>query len=255
MITKSFDNITKEIITPDDTISQWEKELARSFQIDTFIISFSHKLVDLLYEKGITEELGDLKIGSAAYENPVYRVKNSNVGVVLSGIGAPSAAAIMEELFTLFKCRNYIVFGSCGALVDIPKSKIIVPTEAYRDEGVSYHYAGAADYITVKNATKLAGILDELGVDHLEGKTWTTDAFYRETTGNRDKRVREGCICVEMECSGLQAVCDFRGLQLYQFVYAADSLNDSWSRRILGKMEMDSRLKYFYLALEIARRI
>ena len=56
MITKSFDNITKEIITPDDTISQREKELARSFQIDTFIISFSHKLVDLLYENGFSAD-------------------------------------------------------------------------------------------------------------------------------------------------------------------------------------------------------
>ena len=62
-------------------------------------------------------------------------------------------------------------------------------------------------------------------------------------------------ICVDMECSAFQAVCDFRGLELYQFVYTADSLNGSWSRRILGHLEMDARLAYFVLAEKIAERI
>lgn len=58
-----------------------------------------------------------------------------------------------------------------------------------------------------------------------------------------------------MECSALQAVCNFRGLELYQFIYAADSLNGTWSRRILGNLEIDARLAYFKLAEEIAERI
>ena len=97
--------------------------------------------------------------------------------------------------------------------------------------------------------------MDELGVEYVVGKTWTTDAFYRETEENRNKRVAQGCICVEMECSRLQAVCDFYCLELYQFVYAADSLDTTWCRRILGNMEMDARLKYFYVAWEIAKRV
>ena len=58
-----------------------------------------------------------------------------------------------------------------------------------------------------------------------------------------------------MECSALQAVCDFRGLELYQFVYAADSLSGNWTRRILGNLEMDARTAYFVLAEKIAERI
>ncbi|MBQ1522739.1 MAG: nucleoside phosphorylase, partial [Erysipelotrichaceae bacterium] len=141
------------------------------------------------------------------------------------------------------------------ALTDVSEGRVIIPTEAYRDEGTSYHYAPASDFITVKNADKLAEMMEQLEVGYVKGKTWTTDAFYRETVNNRNKRVEQGCICVEMECSRLQAMCDFRGIELYQFVYAADSLDSSWSRRILGNLEMDSRLKYFYLAWEIAKRI
>ena len=99
-------------------------------------------------------------------------------------------------------------------------------------------------------------LFDELNVGYLKGKTWTTDAMYRETMGNRDKRVTEGCIAVDMECSALQAVCNFRGMELYQFFYGADSLNGSkWNARILGNYELSKRMKFFYLALELAKRI
>ena len=256
MIINSFDPSSPEIVNAKDTIPQKDKELARTFSIDTFILTFSGKLIDALLKESLIEPLDkDLTIGSAAYKSPVFHIPNASVGVVLSGIGAPIIAAILEELATLFHARNYIVFGSCGALTALPEGHIIVPTHAYRDEGTSYHYAAAGDYIEVRNAARLSRIMDKLGVDYVEGRTWTTDAFYRETERNREKRVAEGCLCVEMECSAAQAVCDYRGLELHQFVYAADSLNGEWARRILGDLEMDARMRYFFLALEIAKHI
>ena len=256
MITDSFDPRSEEIVKARDTIRQSEKDLAQTFSLDTFILTFSGKLIDALLEKKQIEALHEgLTIGSAAYKSPVYRIPDSTVGVVLSGIGAPMIAAILEELSTLFQARNYIVFGSCGALGALPAGHVIVPTHAYRDEGTSYHYAAPGDYIPVRNAAKLTRILDELGIDYVEGRTWTTDAFYRETEANREKRTAEGCLCVEMECSAAQAVCDYRGLELFQFVYAADSLEGEWARRILGDLEYDARLRYFAVAREIAERV
>ncbi len=256
MIIDSFDPQSPEIVKARDTISLKDKELARGFPIHTVILTFSGKLIDALREKGLIEPLHEtLTIGSAAYKSPIFHIPDTSTGVVLSGIGAPMIAAILEELTTLFPLRNCIVFGSCGALTDLPEGHVVVPTHAYRDEGTSYHYAAAGDYIEVRNAAKLAHILDSLGIDYVEGRTWTTDAFYRETAHNRDKRVAEGCLCVEMECSAAQAVCDYRGLELYQFVYAADSLSGEWARRILGDLEMDARMQYFFLAREIAKRI
>ena len=60
---------------------------------------------------------------------------------------------------------------------------------------------------------------------------------------------------MEMECSALQAVCDFRGLDFYPFLYSADSLHGAWSRRIQGALEKDSRLLYFDLAAAVAQRL
>ena len=213
-------------------------------------------LSELRRAEGLIEPRDEsLSIGAAAFKSPIYRIKDSLIGVVLSGIGAPSAVAEIEELLTLFPVRRFLVFGSCGALIHLPEGRLIVPTEACRDEGCSYHYAPAAPYIPVRGAEKLAALLDRLGVDYVCGKTWTTDAFYRETESNTARRVGEGCVCVEMECSALQAVCDFRGAALYQFVYAADSLHGTWNRRILGELEKDARLQYFGLAWEIVKAL
>ena len=108
----------------------------------------------------------------------------------------------------------------------------MVPTEAYRDEGTSYHYAPAADYVTVKNTDVVAAFMEENGLPYVKGKTWTTDAFYRETVNNFEKRKADGCISVEMECAAVQAMCDFRGLDLYVFFTGGELLDaPKWEMR------------------------
>lgn len=52
----------------------------------------------------------------------------------------------------------------------------MVPTEAYRDEGTSYHYAPASDYIKIQNADVVAKFMETVGLPYVKGKTWTTDA-------------------------------------------------------------------------------
>ena len=53
-------------------------------------------------------------------------------------------------------------------------------------------------------------VLKEFGYPYVEGITWTTDACYRETRDKVNKRKEMGAVCVEMECAGMQALCDFR---------------------------------------------
>ena len=256
MITESFDPHSPAIIGPEQAIPSRVRTLARDFQLHSFILFFSRQLLDLLSEKGEIELLHpELTIGSAAGKTPIYRVKGTDVGVALSGIGAPAAAAELEELAALFPVERFIVFGSSGALVPLPPGALILPTAAVRDEGTSYHYVPAAEEIPIPRAAELEELLSRLGIPFLSGKTWTTDAFYRETEGNLHRRIEQGCVCVEMECSALQAVCDHRGLAFYPFLYSADSLHGSWDPRILGHLEKDSRLQFFALAREIALRL
>lgn len=132
----------------------------------------------------------------------------------------------------------------------------MVPTAAYRDEGVSYHYAEASDYLEIETAPKLIKILDDMHISYNPTKTWTTDAFYRETKRNMEKRKEEGCGVVEMECASIMAVGQFRKKEVYQFLYAADCLSSSdWDKRILGNMPKDLRERILLVAIEVATRL
>ena len=103
---------------------------------------------------------------------------------------------------------------------------MLVPTSAYRDEGVSYHYSEASDYLEIETAPALMKILDEMHVPYNATKTWTTDAIYRETKEKMEKRKAAGCICVEMECSALAACAEFRDTEFGMILYTADTLAD-----------------------------
>ena len=252
MITESFD-----ISTP--AVMERSEVLAKSCHtLDVCIINFSYKIMDALMEDCLIEPIDEEPlIRSVACTYPVYRYKGTNIGVVKTTVGAPIAAGLIEEISYVYSCKSFVIFGSAGGLdKSISPGVLIVPTKAYRDEGMSYHYAPPSDYIEIKNHGKVSDILTQLGVKHVKGGTWSTDAFYRETRGNMAKRIAEGCIAVEMELAACQAVADFREVRLYSFLYRADNLDsESWEKSILSDISIDERLKHFFIALHIAKRI
>lgn len=71
------------------------------------------------------------------------------------------------------------------------------------------------------------------------------------------RRKAQGAICVEMECAGMQAVADFRGVDFFQFFYAGDNLDHSqWQPRSLsGHVRLDDKSKIALLAFELAAKL
>ena len=108
-----------------------------------------------------------------------------------------------------------------------------------------------------KYGSLLKDILNQKNYSYIEGTTWTTDAFYRETKDKVADMKSLGAICVEMEAAALQAVCDFRNIDLITFFYAADNLDsDYWDKRsLLGKEKIDDKILVMDLALELADRM
>ena len=88
-------------------------------------------------------------------------------------------------------CRRIILLRIYKMNYDLGKN-VMISAEAYRDEGTSYHYAPAADYITIRNADIVANFMRENGIPFVKGKTWTTDSFYRETINNFNKHKADG---------------------------------------------------------------
>lgn len=79
----------------------------------------------------------------------------------------------------------------------------------------------------------------------------------KETQKNIDNRKKDGRISVEMECSAMQAVCDFRGKELYYFL-ASDDLLDApeWIDRSKDKeVPLNHKISNFYIALKLVGNI
>lgn len=137
---------------------------------------------------------------------------------------------------------------------DATSGKFVIPTESYREDGLSYHYAAPEDYITVKNSDVVKGIFDELKLPNVQGRVWTTDAIYRETKAKLEARKAEGCIAVEMELAGVQAVCDFYSWELYDFLVTGDVLSQA-VYDCSGLSDANHNMDKLYIAIEIAKRI
>ena len=218
MIIDSFDSQSEPKINP------WIKEDALA--ADACIITFSYIIEKYVQDNYDLEQIGE---SVAVTGNlPIYQFSHNGkrFAFLKTYAGAPACVATIEDTLSEIKTDKYIVFGGSGCLnKEIAHGKVMVPTEGYRDEGTSYHYAPASDYITVKNADVVAKFMEESRIPYVEGKTWTTDSFYRETGNNFERRKADGCISVEMECSAIQSMCDFRNLNLYMFLTCGDLLD------------------------------
>ena len=222
----------------------------------TVIVVFSAKICKLFLSKYDAIKIGALSAGGQEFPIYQFEYRGIKMGFFNTVLGGAGSAALLEELIAL-GAEKFLYFGSCGALYkEIAEGRLLVPTAAYRDEGVSYHYVEASDYLEIETAPALMKILDDMNILYNTTKTWTTDAFYRETSCNLEKRKAKGCGVVEMECASIMSVGQFRKKKVYQFLYAADCLSDSdWDKRILGNMPTDLRERILLVAVEVATRL
>ena len=249
MITDSFDIQTEPIISLRDFYGE-PKHI-----VDICLIIFSKEIHTHLLDTYECDEIGVLEACNGNIS--VYRMnyKGIDIAFYLTGIGSTLAASECYEASWIIGATKFIMFGSCGSLDgEKTKGKFIVPTQSYRGEGCSYYFAEPSDYITIKNSQKVADIFRELGVPHVPGKVWTTDSMIRETRGLVAKRKAEGCIAVEMELAGVQAICDFYGLELYDFLEAGDVLEAS-GYEVEGLKSANHDFGKLHIALEVALRI
>lgn len=156
------------------------------------------------------------------------------VAVAHPGIGAPLAAMTLEELIAM-GARRIVAVGGAGVLVpDLVMGHAVVVGSALRDEGTSAHYLRPSRVVDAdpRGVAVLQRTLDAAGLPHVTGRTWTTDAVYRETPARARRRREEGCLTVDMEASAFIAVARFRGVRFAQVLLAADSLaGPEWDAR------------------------
>lgn len=253
MILTEFDKSKEAIINPHGVVDKIEN-------IPKVAVScFAHVTLERL-----CKELNAVQISKMTTANmtiPVYKAnyKGQDIVLFMSHVGASGCIACLEDIFAM-GVEKVVLFGTCGVLdASIGDCSIIIPNVAVRDEGTSFHYAPPSDEIVVnrKYQDEFIEILNQYKCSYTVGKVWTNDAIYRETRGKMERRKESGCICVDMECSAVAALAEFREKEVFQFFYAADNLDsEEWDERSLSNnsnlLEKD---RIALLAMELAVKI
>ena len=246
MITDSYD-LSEAIITPEGIFGE-KKNIC-----DIAIATFSREIYPYILEIYHGEQIAEIRAANRIKPIHLIHVGDMDLVFYLSEIGSCLAGNDVIEVNWKAGPDKFILFGSAGSLdKDITSGKYVIPVEAYRDEGMSYHYAPPADFIKIRNAERVARIFDENGFPYVTGKVWTTDALYMETRELLRRRKEEGCIAVEMELAGIQAVCDHYGFELYDFLMTGDVVDQS-KYKPDGLTEANHSIDKFDVALAIAR--
>lgn len=199
------------------------------------------------------------RYGSEMRDFPVYVLEYKEIEIcIIQAVVGSASIAMMTDFLIGYGVKSIIACGGCGVLSDIPAGDVIIPMSALRDEGASYHYLPPSRdiHLDIDIINIIKSTLVEHNVPFVECKTWTTDAFYRETPDMITYRKEEGCEVVEMECATIASIARFREIKFGQLLYSGDILADfdkyderAWSHNLT------SREKLFYLSLEVAIKL
>ncbi len=245
-----FDPTRRAVVEPTEIIKP--AEIATSC-----VICFFQEVLTALVEEGRLRQVSLTK--SEIGEHPFYELEmeGRRLTVFHPGVGAPLAAGLLEEAIAK-GCTRFIACGGAGVLKrDIIAGHLVVPVSAVRDEGTSYHYMPPAREVHASGEAVQAiqEVLERHEVPYIVGKTWTTDAFYRETPGKVALRREEGCLTVEMEAAAFFAVARFRSVTFGQILYGGDDVSgDIWDSRQWDK-RASVRERLFWLAAEACLKL
>ena len=217
------------------------------------VITFFSEVLERLEQEGKAKILVTHRWADAARHLFELEFNGQRFAAFHPGVGAALTCGILEEIIAR-GCRKFIACGGCGVLDrEIAVGQFIVPTSAVRDEGTSYHYLPPSREVQPdpEAVAAIEKVLSAHQIPYRLGKTWTTDAPYRETIEKVKRRRAEGCITVEMEASAFFAVAKFRNIPLGQILYGGDDVSgeEEWDQRDWHN-QFSVRERLFWLAAE-----
>ncbi|NLB82588.1 MAG: uridine phosphorylase [Clostridiaceae bacterium] len=171
--------------------------------------------------KIIASYLNNPKFINSNREYTTYcgELNNKKVIVMSTGIGGPSTAIAVEELY-MAGVRTFVRTGTCGGMQqNVQKGDVVIATAAVRMEGTSKEYVpieypAVADF-KVTNA--LVNSAKHTNYKYHIGVVQSKDSFYgqhcpqrmpigRQLENNWDAWIKAGCLASEMECAALFTV-------------------------------------------------
>lgn len=131
------------------------------------------------------------------------------VSVQGSGMGQPSMAIYVNELFTEYAVQQIVRVGSCGALTtDLQLRDVVLASGACTDSAMNRHRFGGLDFAPVADFDLLRVAVDAArardDVRSHVGLLYSSDSFYNPRAAELTQPlVDHGVLAVEMEASAL----------------------------------------------------
>ncbi|GAA6735145.1 purine-nucleoside phosphorylase [Thermus oshimai] len=134
------------------------------------------------------------------------RYKGVPVSVQATGMGAPSAAIVVEELITL-GARVLLRVGTCGAADEaLAPGDLVIAQGAVPLDGATRQYLEGLPYAPLPDPLLFRALwaqAEAKGYPHHVGLIATEDAFYATTPEGARRWARYGVLAFEMEASVL----------------------------------------------------
>ena len=163
--------------------------------------------------------------------NREYRIwtgtlKGEKVSVCSTGIGGPSTAIAVEELY---KCGAEVMIriGTCGGInTKVEGGDVVIATGAIRQEGTTLQYV-PAEYPAVADHDVVSALIEAAKSENRRyhtGIIQSKDSFYgqhspeimpvsAELENKWEAWKKAGVLCSEMECSTVFVVGGIRGIK------------------------------------------
>lgn len=168
------------------------------------------------------------------YRTFIGTLDGEKVAVTSTGIGGPSAAIAIEELFQI-GADTMVRIGTCASMSEkVLKGDLVIPSGAVRMEGTSSHYL-PIEFPSVPNYGLLKILCDSLEEKNLKYHTdvsITKASFYSQSSPETkpvaqelirkwEEYVRGGATTTSMECSILFAVGSSLGIRTASMLVSA----------------------------------
>jgi purine-nucleoside phosphorylase len=140
------------------------------------------------------------------------RYRGMPVTVSTTGMGAPSAAIVMEEL-AMLGAKAVIRVGTTGGIGrGVETGDVVVPSAAIPLDGATRAYAGsdAPQYPDAVLSDLVAGEAGRRGLRCHRGMVCSSDTFYLEEERSAEAWRSRGVLSFEMECAVIFALARLR---------------------------------------------
>ena len=182
--------------------------------------------------------------------------KGLSVSVMASGMGIPSAAIYITELYRSYDVKTIIRVGTAGVFdPTLELRRVVAATECITNSSMPAQvFASEARLLTPTPAlaNMALRVATETGLDLATGKVFTTDIFYEPDEDLAARMAADGVLCVEMETAGLYALAAAEGGRALSLLTMSDHLSTGESLSLDERQTSLDQMIEFALAVVLA---